>query len=107
MSIAKGIAAARLAMEAGSKALDLLLHPKVDPDAVRKEVTAMYALVESARRALGDAEDENRTLRRQLDQSDAPNASRRYGVPAGYRFLCPKVRARRWECRSLLSGMLG
>ena len=62
MAIAEGIAAARLAMEAGSKALDKLRAPKVDADAIRVEVTAMYDHIESARRALGAAEEENREL---------------------------------------------
>jgi hypothetical protein len=66
MPIAEGIAAARLAMDAGSKALDLLRHPKIDGEAVRTKIIEMQDLVFSAQRALGDAEEENRDLKRQL-----------------------------------------
>lgn len=54
-------------MDAGAKALDLLRYPKVDADAVRTQINAMQDLVFSAQRALGEADDENRQLRRQLD----------------------------------------
>jgi hypothetical protein len=71
MTIAEGIAAARLAMDAGSKAIDLLRYPKIDGEAVRTRITEMQDLVFSAQRALGEAEDENRNLKRQLDDQDA------------------------------------
>ena len=67
MSIAEGIAAARLAMDSGTKALDLLRTPKIDGEAVRNRITEMQDLVFSAQRALGEAEEDNRQLRRQLD----------------------------------------
>jgi hypothetical protein len=41
MPIAEGIAAARLAMDAGAKALDLLRYPKIDGEAVRSKITEM------------------------------------------------------------------
>lgn len=66
MTGAEGIAAAKLAMEAGSKALDKLRAPKVDTHSVRIEVTAMYDHIESARRALNDVGEENRSLKHQL-----------------------------------------
>src|SRR5579862_6296253 len=71
MPIAEGIAAARLAMDAGAKALDLLRHPRIDAEAVRTQITAMQDLVFSAQRALGEAEDENRSLRRAVDELKA------------------------------------
>jgi hypothetical protein len=67
MPIAEGIAAARLAMDAGSKALDLLRHPKIDDNAVRTKITEMQDLVFSAQRALGEAEEENRSLKRRIE----------------------------------------
>jgi hypothetical protein len=68
MPIAEGIAAAKLALDAGTKALDLLRYPKIDGEAVRNKITEMQDLVFSAQRALGDAEEENRSLRRELDE---------------------------------------
>src|SRR5579862_26899 len=69
MPIAEGIAAARLAMDAGSKALDLLRSPKIDGEAVRAKITEMQDLVFSAQRALGQAEEENRQLNRNLEDT--------------------------------------
>jgi hypothetical protein len=57
-------------MEAGSKAIDLLRNSKVDGDAVRKEVTAMNALLASATKALRSCEEEIGDLKKKLaDQS--------------------------------------
>ena len=55
-------------MDAGSKALDLLRHPKIDGDAVRTRITEMQDLVFSAQRALGEAEDENRKQRKEIEE---------------------------------------
>ena len=54
-------------MDAGSKALDLLRHPKIDDNAVRTKITEMQDLVFSAQRALGEAEEENRSLKRRIE----------------------------------------
>jgi hypothetical protein len=69
MPIAEGIAAAKLALDAGTKALDLLRYPKIDGEAVRNKITEMQDLVFSAQRALGDAEEENRSLKRELEDA--------------------------------------
>jgi len=70
MTIAEGIAALKLALDAGSKALDLLKFPKIDADAVRTEVRAMQDHVFSSQRALSEAEEENRQLRLKLDAQE-------------------------------------
>lgn len=66
MPIAEGIAAARLAMDAGSKALDLLRHPKIDGEQVRARLVEMQDLIFSAQRSLGDADDEAKNLRARI-----------------------------------------
>jgi hypothetical protein len=74
MTIAEGIAAAKLALDAGTKAIDLLRYPKIDGEAVRTKITEMQDLVFSTQRALGEAEEENRHLRRQLDEREQMKA---------------------------------
>ena len=70
MAIAEGIAAAKSAMDVGTKVIDLLRHPKIDGEAVRNSIIEMQDLIFSAQRALGDAEDENRRLRHQLEDRE-------------------------------------
>jgi hypothetical protein len=70
MTIAEGLTAVKLAGEAVSKVFDLLRSPKVNADDVRKEFTAMHDHIDSARRALVEADDENRGLRRQIEEME-------------------------------------
>jgi hypothetical protein len=67
MAIAEGIAAAKAALDVSKLALDLLRFPKLDAEQVRNKLIEMQDLVFSAQRALGDAEEENRNLKRQID----------------------------------------
>jgi hypothetical protein len=69
MPIAEGIAAAKGALDVSKLALDLLRRPKIDGEEVRNRLIEMQDLIFSAQRALGDAEQENRDLRRQLENS--------------------------------------
>jgi|SRR5579871_439785 len=71
MPIAEGIVATRGAIEVSKIALDLLRRPAIDGNAVRDKLIELQDLVFSAQRALGEAEDENRELRRQLDDRKA------------------------------------
>jgi ParB-like chromosome segregation protein Spo0J len=67
MPIAEGIAAAKGALDVSKLAIDLLRRPKVDPEEVRNKLIEMQDLVFSAQRALGEAEEENRQLKRAVD----------------------------------------
>lgn len=71
MPIAEGIAAAKSALDVSKIVLDLLRHPDVDGQKVRDKLLELQDLVFSAQRALGEAEEENRQLRRQLDDQGA------------------------------------
>ena len=66
MPIAEGIAAAKLALDATKAALDLLRYPKIDGEQVRNKLIEMQDLIFNAQRELGNAEDDNRELKRQL-----------------------------------------
>jgi hypothetical protein len=74
MPIAEGIAAAKGALDVSKLVLDLLRRPNVDGQAVRDKLLELQDLIFSAQRALGDAEEENRQLRRQLDDRVALKA---------------------------------
>jgi hypothetical protein len=76
MPIAEGITAAKLALDASRAALDLLRHPKVDGEQVRTKLIELQDLVHSAQQALGEADDENRMLKRQLADKHALEALR-------------------------------
>ncbi len=67
MPIAEGIAATKGTLDVSKLALDLLRRPKIDGEEVRNKLIEMQDLIFSAQRALGDAEQENRDLRRQLE----------------------------------------
>jgi hypothetical protein len=68
--IGEGIAAAKLAFDAGAKALDESRRPNFEPDKLRTHLTAMQDHILSAQRALNEAEDENRQLRRQIEDME-------------------------------------
>jgi hypothetical protein len=70
MPIVEGIAAAKAALDVSKLALDLLRHPKIDGEQAGNKLIEMQDLIFSAQRALGDAEDENRLLKRQLDERE-------------------------------------
>jgi hypothetical protein len=70
LGIGEGIAAAKLALDAGTRALDELRRPNIEPEKVRNHLITMQDHVLSAQRALGAAEDEIRDLKRQLDDRD-------------------------------------
>ncbi len=68
MPIAEVIAATTGAFEVGKIALDLLRHPNIDVSAVQGRLLELQGLILSAQSALGDAEDENRKLRADVDR---------------------------------------
>lgn len=74
MPIAEGLTATKAALDVARTALDLLRRPKIDGEQVRNKLIEMQDLIFSAQRALGDADDENRQLRRQLDDREALKA---------------------------------
>lgn len=74
MAIAEGIAAAKLALDVSKVALDELRHPKVDWEAVRNRLIEMQDLVISTQRSLAEAEDENRQLKRKLEDRESLKA---------------------------------
>ena|SRR5258708_10676242 len=68
MPIAEGIVAAKGAFEVGKIALDLLRRPNVDISAVQGQLLELQSLILSAQSGLGEAEDENRKLRAEIDR---------------------------------------
>ena len=82
MAIAEGIAAARLALDAGKAAIDLVRYPDIDGEKVRAKLIEMQDLIVSAQHALGDADLENRQLRRTVEELEARIKSREELIPA-------------------------
>ena len=68
MAILEGIAAAKAAFEVSKLALDLTRHPNLDSQAIHARLIELQSLILSAQSALGEAQEENRTLIDQLDQ---------------------------------------
>lgn len=67
LGIGEGIAAAKLALDAGKLALDELRRPNSDSEKVRNHLIVLQDHILTAQRYLNEAEDENRQLRRQLE----------------------------------------
>ena len=83
----EGIAAARLAKEACKEALDSLRRPHIDGEQVRNKLIEILDLVFSAQQALSDAEEENRNLRRTIDDravQETVRADMEYQQDGGY-----------------------
>lgn len=70
MAIVEGIAAAKAAFEVSKVALDLTRYPKLDITAIHAKLLELQGLILSAQQALGEAVEENRQLRRDLDDRD-------------------------------------
>jgi hypothetical protein len=71
MPIAEGIIATKGAIEVSKIALDLLRRPSIDAHEVRDKLIELQDLILSAQRALSEAEEDNRALRRELDDRKA------------------------------------
>ena len=67
MGISEGITAARAALEVGKILQDKLSTPDVNQEQVRKNMIELLEHVLNAKHALSDADDEIRSLRRQLE----------------------------------------
>lgn len=71
MSIATGISATKTGFDLIKSATELLRRPSLDPSEVHARLLELQALLLEAQRALGEAEEENRILRRTLDEEKA------------------------------------
>ena len=69
MPIAEGIAAAKGAFEVGKIALDMLRRPDIDIAGVQGQLLELQGLILSAQGALGEAGDENRRLKQELEDA--------------------------------------
>jgi hypothetical protein len=67
MPIVEGITAAKAAFDVSKQVVDLFKHPAIDADKIRSRLLELQELILSAQSALGEAQEENRTLRSQLD----------------------------------------
>lgn len=65
-----GLTAVKLAFDIGTKVVDQLQGPKIDPTAIRDSVMIMQSHVLSAQAALNEAREENINLRRQLNERE-------------------------------------
>lgn len=74
MAIVEGIAAAKAAFEVSKVALDLTRYPKLDSAAIHAKLLELQALILSAQQALGEAAEENRDLKTQLDDRERRKA---------------------------------
>lgn len=68
MAIVEGITAAKAAFEVSKAVLDLTRFPRLDTEAIQARLLELQGLILSAQQALGEAQDENKTLIAELDQ---------------------------------------
>lgn len=62
-----GISAAKTTFELAQSAVKLLRGPQVDPQEVLQRLLELQGLILEAQKALGDGEEENRRLKRQIE----------------------------------------
>jgi hypothetical protein len=74
MSFTDGLSATKTGLNLIHEALALLRREDADPREVMARLTELQGLVLDTRRALGDCEDENRELRRQLEAAERHQA---------------------------------
>ena len=70
MPIAEGLVATKAAFEVSKIALDLCRYPKLDAGQVQAKLLELQSLILSAQFALGEALEENRSLKAQLDNRE-------------------------------------
>ena len=70
MTIAAGIGATKTGFDLIKSLRELIGRPDVNPGDVQARLVELQALMLDAQRALGDAEEENRTLRAQVAAQD-------------------------------------
>jgi hypothetical protein len=68
MNFAPGLSATKTGFDLIKSAHELLTKPDVNPAEVQARLLELQALMLEAQRALGEAEDENRHLQRQIDE---------------------------------------
>jgi hypothetical protein len=68
VAILEGISAAKAALDVSKAVLDLTRYPKLDTTAIQAKLLEMQGLILSAQQALGDAQEANRQLRRELEE---------------------------------------
>jgi hypothetical protein len=68
MAISEGLSATKAGFELVRGALELLKRQDVDRNEVTARLLELQGLILETQRALGDAEDENRGLRRRVDE---------------------------------------
>jgi hypothetical protein len=74
MSFTAGLTAAKAGHDLISRALELVKREDVDRNEVMARLTELQGLVLETRRALGDGEDENRNLRRKVEDAERRQA---------------------------------
>ena len=74
MAIVEGIAAAKAAFEVSKMALDLTRYPKLDTDAIHAKLLELHGLILSTQQVLGEAAEENRQLKAELDDRERRKA---------------------------------
>jgi hypothetical protein len=74
MSLASGFSATKAGIELARSVYDLLGRREIDPSEIQARLLELQSLILEAQRALGDAEDENRLLKRKIESLQTQDA---------------------------------